>query len=181
MAVQGDTGSRLPPPPRSDLWTLPQIRTLDIERVRYLPPRKQIVAGTVIEIGEGVEIIVRTDGEIPMRALAAALYVGTAEVAEGERIDPTTYRFFVLDEADLLPGAPIRLGWAGLGAPAPDGKSTFPYAKPEGLVHRSGDGPSRRPPEDEPREETWWWRPFQILGAIIRWLTNLFRSPTRGG
>lgn len=126
--MQGDSESRLQTAPRRDLWALPNIETLTIERVQYRPARKHVVAGKVVEFSEGIEIVVQTDGEIPIRALSPALYVGDAELAENERVSATSYRFFVLDEDALRVGAPITLGWIGLRPP--EGRSKFRYDVP---------------------------------------------------
>jgi hypothetical protein len=127
--VQGDS-EYLPQKPRPrDLWALPKIRGISIERKRYLPPRKHAVAGELVEFGEGVEIVVQTESEIPIRALSPALYVGSIEIAENEQVDATTYRFFVLDEHALREGAPIVLGWVG--QPPPKKRSAFRYGVPE--------------------------------------------------
>lgn len=128
MAMQGDSESRLPSPPRRDLWALPNIKALKIERMRYRTARKHVVAGKVVELDEGIEIVVQTDAEIPMRALSPALYVGSTEVAENERVTATSYRFFVLDEEALRAGAPITLGWVGHSAPKT--RSKFRYQVP---------------------------------------------------
>ena len=126
--MQGDSESRLPPPTRRDLWALPEIEALKIERVRYRDARKHVVAGKVVELSEGIEIVVQTDGEIPMRALSPALYIGSTELAENERVSPTSYRFFVLDEKALQAGAAITLGWVG--HPASKTGSKFRYEAP---------------------------------------------------
>jgi hypothetical protein len=134
MAMQGDSESRLPPTPQRDLWALPEIKTLKVERVRYRSARKHVIAGKVIEVADGIEIVVQTDGEIPIRALSPALHVGSAEIAENERVSETSYRFFVLDEKALRPGAPITLGWVG--HPAPKGRARFRYETPGAGVTR---------------------------------------------
>jgi hypothetical protein len=134
MTMQGDSESRQPGPQKRDLWTLPAIESLKIERVRYTSSRKHVIAGKVVEFKEGIEIIVKTDGEIPIRALSPALHIGSAEVVENERITATSYRFFVLDEKALKPGAPIALGWVG--HPAPGRKGKFRYEAPGESVLR---------------------------------------------
>ena len=126
--MQGDSESRLPPPPQRDLWALPNIEALKIERVQYRNARKHVVAGKVVELTEGIEIVVQTDAEIPMRAMSPALFVGSTEVAENERVTATSYRFFVLDEEVLQADAPITLGWVG--HPAPKTRSKFRYEAP---------------------------------------------------
>lgn len=125
--MQSDSGPRLPNPEKRDLWTLPNIQTLEVARVKYPEGRKHVVAGKIVELSEGVEIIVRTDGEIPIRALTPALYVGSTEIAENERVDATTYRFFVLDDDACKAGAPITLGWVGH---PPKARSKFHYRPP---------------------------------------------------
>ena len=134
MAMQGDSESRIPALPQRDLWALPEIKTLKIERVRYRTPRKHAIAGKLIEAVEGIEIVVQTAGEIPIRALSPALHVGSAEIAENERVSAISYRFFVLDEEPLRPGAPITLGWVG--HPVPKGNTQFRYETPGGVVTR---------------------------------------------
>src|SRR4051794_34241051 len=99
--MTSDTEARVPDPSPQDLWGLPKIDKVQIERVRYAKPRKHVVGGAVVEFPEGVEILVHTDGEIPVRALSPALYVGTAEVSENECVAAGRYRFFVIDEEKL--------------------------------------------------------------------------------
>jgi hypothetical protein len=86
------------------------------------------MAGKVVEFSNAIEIVVQTDGEIPIRALSPALHVGSAELAENERVSSTSYRFFVLDEDALREGAPITLGWVGHRVPR--GRSKFHYVMP---------------------------------------------------
>lgn len=126
--MQSDSESRLPAPPSRDLWALPGIESVKIERVRYRQARKHLVAGEVVELTEGIEIVVQTGGEIPIRALSPALHVGAVELVENEQIERTTYRFFVLDEKALSAGAPISLGWVG--HPAPKAESPYRFELP---------------------------------------------------
>ncbi|HET9496100.1 MAG TPA: hypothetical protein VFR15_17880 [Chloroflexia bacterium] len=110
-----DAEGRMPDPPRVELWALPKIVEIRAVRVRYRQPRQHMFRGQVVDAPEGVEFLVRTDGEIPVRALAAALYVGDVELAESEQVEENLYRFTAFpEEADRLqPGAPIGLGWVG--------------------------------------------------------------------
>jgi len=112
--MSSDSESRVPEQPSRDLWHLPKIVKLSIERVRYGNPRRHVVAGRVLELAEGVEILIRTSGAIPVRALSPALYVGGVEVAENEQVAEDQYRFFVLDDERLADGAAIAFGWAGV-------------------------------------------------------------------
>lgn len=133
--MTSDSQSKLPAPPHRDLWTLPKIKELKIERVRYRVPRKHMVGGREVALEEGIEILVQTDGEIPIRALSAALFIGSAEVAENEQVGSMIHRFFVLDEAALRPGASIILGWVG-NAPPKSGGRMFRYEAPRDTVNR---------------------------------------------
>jgi hypothetical protein len=167
MAMQGDSGSRLPLPPAPDIWTLPEIESIEIARVRYVPPRVQVMKGRLIEIEEGVEIVVRTSGEIPVRALAPALRVGTAEVAESERFGPCAYRFFVLEEVELVPGAPLSLGWSGI--PPREVSTRYCYRPPS-------DVPITRHWRDRARPQRWGIMGF-LIKLIRRMLKRLSGSP----
>lgn len=133
--MSSDSKSQLPNPPRRDLWKLPSIQSLKIERVQYRNGRKHTVAGTLIELKEGLEILIQTDGEIPVRALSPALHIGRVEVAENERIGDKAYRFFVLNEGELEKGAAIALGWVGA-PPPPKAKPKFRYEPPRGSTLR---------------------------------------------
>jgi hypothetical protein len=125
FTVQSDSSSRLPKPPHHGLWTLPKILRVKISRVRYPNPRKHVVSGRIVEMADGIEIQIETDGEIPVRALSPALNVGGIELSESEQIDDRTYRFFVLDEQSIEDGAPIALGWVGV--PSKPARSKFRY------------------------------------------------------
>jgi hypothetical protein len=126
--MPSDSESRIPGPPGRDLWHLPKIVKLTIERVRYSKPRRHVVAGRVIEFTEGVEILIRTNAEIPVRALSPALFIGRVEVAENEQVAETEYRFFVLDQERLVDGAAIGFGWAGTAGR--HSRTGFRYRKP---------------------------------------------------
>jgi hypothetical protein len=132
--MTSDSDSRLPKPPDRDLWKLPNIASVKIERVRYRTPRRHILRGGVVEFREGIEILVETEGAIPVRALSAALHVGAAELAENEQVAESRYRFFVLDEKQLREGAPISLGWVG--ARARRGRTKFRYSAPRTEITR---------------------------------------------
>jgi hypothetical protein len=134
MATTGDSGSRLPDRPGRDLWALPEITSLRIERVRYKTPRKHAEAGKVVDLHEAIEIVIETDGDIPIRALAPALNVGSAQVAENEPAGKARLRFVVTNAEPLLEGAPITLGWVG--QPAPRVKARFHYRVPTDSVTR---------------------------------------------
>lgn len=125
--MNSDAESRVPAPEQPDLWRLPEITSAEARLARYRPPRRHVVAGEVIEQDEAVEVLVHTDGEIPVRALAAALYIGDTVLVESEQLDPNLHRFFVITETPQ-PGAPIRLGWVG--QPPPEGETRLRYQPP---------------------------------------------------
>ena len=133
--MTGDREVHLAESERRDIWALPEIESLKIERVGYREARRHVVAGKVVERSEGVEIAIRTTGEIPIRALSPALHVGKTEVAENEQLDATSYRFFVLDEAALENGAAIYLGWVG--HPPRKARTKFRYERPGDRVTRT--------------------------------------------
>ena len=134
MATTGDSGSRLPDKPSRDLWALPKIKALRIERVRYKTPRKHAAAGELVDFEEAIEILIETDGEIPVRALSPALNVGSEQVVENEPVGKNGLRFFVSNEEPLKEGAPISLGWVG--QPAPKGEARYRYRVPKESVTR---------------------------------------------
>lgn len=134
MTMTGDQGVHVPESEQPDLWALPAIESLSIERVGYREARRHVVSGKVVERSESVEITIQTTGEIPIRALSPALYVGNAEVVENEQLDTTSYRFFVIDEGALKDGAPIQLGWVG--HPPRRARTRFRYQRPGDRVTR---------------------------------------------
>jgi hypothetical protein len=164
MANQGDSGSA---PPRrrqhEDIWSLPAITALEIVRRRYRRPRKYQRAGRLVEIAEGIEIIIETDDEIPARALSPVLNVGRTQVTEALATGHRTYRFAVVDEDALHEGAPIRLGWIGL--PPPDGAARFSYHAPHGTAEE----------EDEPQTG----RRSSFLDFLLGGLRRFFGRPAR--
>ncbi len=128
-------------PDRRDLWTLPALKGVRSVRVRYRTPRRHFVGGKPVEVDEGVELQIQTDGAIPIRALSPALFVGGTEVAENVTVDETSHRFFVADEQALSDGAEIRLGWVGQ-PPLNDGAAAdaggFHYKTPTEVIDEPG-------------------------------------------
>jgi hypothetical protein len=125
--MQSDSESHIPPAEQPDLWTLPDITSVTISRVHYRTPRRHVVTGQVITLDEQVEILVRTDGMIPIRALSPALYIGATEVVENEQVEPDLYRFYLMGTPPE-PGEPIALGWVG--HPPTQRESYFQYEQP---------------------------------------------------
>ena len=126
--MNSDAESLVPPPEQPDIWRLPEVIDVEIRRASYRPPRRHMVSGRVIEMSEGIEILVRTDAEIPIRALSTALFVGGIQIAENQQEDPRLLRFFVAGEP-LDDGAPITLGWVD--QPPPRAEARFFYQPPD--------------------------------------------------
>jgi hypothetical protein len=95
-----------------DLWTLPDIVWVDTERVTYDPPRRHVAGGQVLQMREGVEVTIQTDGPIPVRALAPQLHIGDAVLTESEPAGHLRYRFVGYDVDSLKDGENISLGWS---------------------------------------------------------------------
>lgn len=166
MVTQGDSGSRVSGPAEPDLWALPRVVSLEVVRALYRNPRRHFVRGALVEMAEGLEITIRTDGEIPVRALSPALFVGGVEVRENETLSPTAYRFFVLDDQAPPPGAPVALGWAGL--PGTAEVTEFRYQPP--IAARQEQG-REAPPDGKKRG----WGLWRLLLWIVRRLRDLVR------
>ena len=98
------------------LWRMPMILGIEVIRVRYSHPVPYFIKSKQIEIVEGIEFLVKTSEDFPIRALSPALFVGNFPVLDVSRIAENLYRFFVpAPEIDRLEtSAPISIGWAGL-------------------------------------------------------------------
>ncbi len=125
-----DAESREAPAPRPDLWALPEIVGIEIERRQYPEPRVYYEGTRRVEVKEAVEIRVRTSAEIKARAITPALYVGDVPLPEFETTGPNQYRFFAYEPGRLPDDAPIALGWPG--EPEPRQESRFRYEAPPG-------------------------------------------------
>lgn len=118
-----------------DLWSLPPVEAIEIERVRYRTPRRRVLRGRTEAVAESVEIVVRTAGPVPVRALSPALFIGGVQVAENVQDDATTYRFFADEE--LPAGEPIVLGWVGQPPPEEHVRAaSYRYQPPGDAVTR---------------------------------------------
>lgn len=107
--MTADEGARLRRR-RFDL-TLPEIRGLQIRRIRFVPPELRNFRSRREPDRDAIEFIVELDGPVPARAYGPALYVGDVEVRDSERIDETTYRLVSLEPESLELDAPISWGW----------------------------------------------------------------------
>ena len=90
--MSGDSGERLPDLPRAD-FPMPKVLDIQIRVTTFEAPRLRNFTSSLPRSDEAVEFIVQTDGPIPIRALAPALYVGDAAVTEVTEVGPNTYRF----------------------------------------------------------------------------------------
>jgi len=103
--------------PLQESWVLPRALTVEAVRVRYSRPRRHVTGGRVSEHNEAVEVTIRTDGPIPVRALAPELRIGEAVLTESEPAGPNLTRFIGFDIDRLQDGAEIALGWSSTKSP----------------------------------------------------------------
>lgn len=64
-----------------------------------------------MEHKEAVELMVKTAGPIPERALSPVLIVGDVAVDDYEVAGQNLYRFYAFEVKQLREGAPMRLEW----------------------------------------------------------------------
>jgi len=112
-----DPGRREPRGPRPD-FRLPAVLGVEVRRVRLEPPAHRNFESRLPARDATVEIVVETDGPLPVRDLGPVLYVGDVPVTEVSALDERHYRFVALHPDDLRAGEPVTLGWAG----RPDGR-----------------------------------------------------------
>lgn len=126
--MTSDQGQREPRGRRPDL-TLPRVVGVSTRLARFEPPPPRNFDSDLPRGVATVEIIVETDGPMPIRALAPVLYVGAVAVTEVSAEDDTHYRFVALSPADLQDGARITMGWSG--APGEESNdTTFRFEAP---------------------------------------------------
>lgn len=114
--------------PRLDL---PRVVAVTPRLARFDPPPHRNFTSALPRLERTVELLVETDGPIPVRALSPVLWVGDAAVTEVVAVDDTHYRFVALEPGALRDGAPVTLGWSG--APASERVDTgTSYAAPDG-------------------------------------------------
>jgi hypothetical protein len=113
-----------------DIWKLPSVRDVRVERVKFDPARMFVENGRERYLREATAITIDTDGEIPVRSAAAILFVGEAQLTESERAGENRYRFYALEDKQLRDGAPIGLGWTGIAEPLEQTKFAFHEPKP---------------------------------------------------
>ncbi|MFA5924545.1 MAG: hypothetical protein WC856_25205 [Methylococcaceae bacterium] len=111
MPQEPEGGNPEPRVPKPNLFALPKILNIEVTRVRFREPRPYYVGQERIESSTGVELLIRTDGPIPIRALSPALYIGKAAIDAYEEIGTNVYRFIAYRVDELKEGAPISFGW----------------------------------------------------------------------
>jgi hypothetical protein len=111
-AMTGDAARREPTDHPADIWRLPDVRSIEIRHVRYSEPiRRYVTSQDVAEYFDAIEFHVTTDGELPVRAIPAVLFVGDVMVNDYEQLARDLYVFRAFDPEELMAGTPISLGW----------------------------------------------------------------------
>lgn len=123
--MSSDTGAPEQPSASYGLWRLPTIVDVQVRRVRYTPPKPHAVGSRIVESDAAVEFLVRTSEDFPERALGPALFVGTTEIDESERVGDQLYRFIAYAPHPLRKRAVLSLGWSG--QPGRRQRSPFHY------------------------------------------------------
>jgi hypothetical protein len=103
--------------------TLPGLKSVIARSVRYETPRRFFTHGEEHSESDVIEIDVETDAELYVAGTGPALFVGDIPIVDSERIGDRRYRFFAPASATIKEGAPIALGRAGSGVPAPEQRS----------------------------------------------------------
>lgn len=133
--MSSDPGQREPRGRRPDL-RLPALVGIDIRRVRFERPTRRNFTSD-LSPRDTVELLVETDGPIPVRALSPVLYVGRTPVTEVSADDDTHYRFVALRPDELEDGAPVSLSWSGQ-PPADTQDTAFRFERPGNDSERPG-------------------------------------------
>jgi hypothetical protein len=108
--MSADAGSPIESRPPLSI-ELPRILSVRIRRVEFEAPRLEHFQSSLTRYRQAIEFIVETDGAVPIRAYGPALFVGSVEVNNSERVGETTWRFLQFEPDRLKPGAPISWGW----------------------------------------------------------------------
>lgn len=106
-----DAQGREPIRTRPDIWTLPEIIDVCAVLVRFKKPLIRYNGQRRVEHKEAVELMVKTAGPIPERALSPILLVGDVAVDDYEAAGEDRYRFYAFEVKQLREGAPIGLEW----------------------------------------------------------------------
>lgn len=90
---------------------LPGVKSVEVSRVKFDPPKRFYSRGQPVEHRQAVQLLVRTNGPLPLRDLTPVIFIGDVQINEYEMVGANLYRFFAYDLDKLKPGAPIALGW----------------------------------------------------------------------
>lgn len=126
--MTSDPGQREPRGRRPD-FALPRVVRVSSRRAQFDPPPPRNFDSELPRGEATVEIVVETDGPMPIRALSPVLYVGAVPVTEMSAEDDTHYLFVALRPNELADGSPISLGWCGQSADETQ-DTTFRYQAP---------------------------------------------------
>lgn len=101
-------------PDRVDLWDLPNIVNVEVKPARYNPPKQFWVDQKILEVREGLEILVQLSAPLLPRAKTPALYIGDTPITYYETAGENLYRFIAINPSALQANAPIAMGWPQL-------------------------------------------------------------------
>ena len=118
-----DDGTGHEAPRDEEPLTLPGLKSVVARRVRYGEPRRFVAHGEEYSESDVIEIDVETDAEFYVAGTGPALFVGDVPITDSERVGDRKYRFFAPASLPLEEGAPIAVGRAGSGVPAPERKT----------------------------------------------------------
>jgi hypothetical protein len=127
--MTGDVARQQPEDQPADLWSLPEVVSLEVRRARFKEPiRRYVTPREVAEYDEAIEFDLTTSAELPIRAYPPVLYVGDVMVSDVEQLGRERYVFRAFDFDALTVGAPISLGWPRV----PDARraTNFRYDRP---------------------------------------------------
>lgn len=109
--MSNDAQAREPSQRPPDIWSLPEIIDVCAVLVRFKNPLIRYDGQRRVEHKEAVELMVKTAGPIPERALSPALMVGDVAVDDYEVTGENLYRFYAFEVKELREGASMRLEW----------------------------------------------------------------------
>lgn len=118
-----DPGRREPRGPRPT-FRLPHVTHVEVRRAHVEPPPHRNFPSLLPAL-DTVEILVETDGPVPVRDVGPVLFVGDVPVTEVTADDERHYRFLALRPDELRAGAPMVLGWAGQTSDRVDTRARF--------------------------------------------------------
>ncbi len=90
---------------------LPGIVSVRVRLARYAKPKRYFNGLQPLDAREGVEVLIETTEELPIRAATPVAFIGNVVPNHAEAAGPRLYRFFFFDLGRLKPGAPISFGF----------------------------------------------------------------------